>query len=273
MCNVYKSTKNTYRRRSRHHATNRVTNEHAKLYSMLKSRNMTGFWKVIQRKKSTQVKSSLSALNLNVFYSNIMRALPDDTREQPCDRITVERYYTDNCDARNIQSVRTEQVNQFILHLKRGKAPGMDGISHEHIIFGNSEVLRSLLASLYSSILSTGYVPKLFTTGVIIPVKKKSTLNPNDVSSYRPITIRCVHTNKAIESFIIPCSHISDNQFGFRDNRGTAFVCTLLNDIASYCKSRNSTLFLATLDADKWFDSICHVSLFLKLIDIIVQMV
>ena len=65
--------------------------EHAKLYSMLKSRNMTGFWKVIQRKKSTQVKSSLSALNLNVFYSNIMRALPDGTREQSCDRITVER--------------------------------------------------------------------------------------------------------------------------------------------------------------------------------------
>ena len=266
--NVYKSTKKNFRRRSRHHVTSRVTNEHAKLYSMLKSRNMTGFWKVIQRKRCTQVKSSLSASNFDVFYSNIMRALPDDTHEQSCDRVAVERYYTDNCDARNIQNVRTEQVNQFILRLKRGKAPGMDGISHEHLIFGNSEVLRSLLASLYSSILSTGYVPKLFTTGVIIPVIKKSTLDPDDVSSYRPITISSVHT-KAIESFIIPCSDISDNQFGFRNNRGTAFACNLLNDVASYCKSRNSTLFLATLDAEKCFDSICHVSLFLKLIDVL----
>ena len=77
--NVYKSTKKNFRRRSRHHATNRVTNEHAKLYSMLKSQNMTGFWKVILRKRSIQVKSSLSTSNFNVFYSNIMRALPDDT--------------------------------------------------------------------------------------------------------------------------------------------------------------------------------------------------
>ena len=68
---------------------------------------------------------------------------------------------------------------------------------------------------------------------------------------------------------MFPCSDISDNQFGFRDNRGTAFACNLLNDVASYCKSRNSTLFLATLDADKCFDSICHVSLFLKLIDVL----
>ena len=116
--------------------------------------------------------------------------------------------------------------------------------------------------------MNISYLPKLFTTGVIIPVIKKSTLDPNDVSRYRPITISSVHT-KATESFIILCSHISDNQFGFRDNRGTAFVCNLLNDIASYCKSRNSTLFLATLDEDKGFDSICHVSLFLKLIDVL----
>ena len=52
-----------------------------------------------------------------------------------------------------------KSTKKFILRLKRGKAPGMDGISHEHLIFGNSEVLRSLLASLYSSILSTGYIP------------------------------------------------------------------------------------------------------------------
>ncbi len=74
---------------------------------------------------------------------------------------------------------------------------------------------------------------------------------------------------KAIESFIIPSAEISDNQFGFRENRGTAISCNLLNDVTSYCKSRNSSLFLATLDAEKCFDSICHVSLFLKLIDVL----
>ena len=98
---------------------------------------------------------------------------------------------------------------------------------------------------------------------------KKSTLDPNVVKNYRPITISYVHT-KAIESFIIPSAEISDNQFGFRENRGTAFACSnLLNDVTSDCKSRNSSLFLATLDAEKCFDSICHVSLFLNLIDVL----
>ena len=139
----------------------------------------------------------------------------------------------------------------------------------EHLIFGNSlKVLCASLASLYTGILSTAYVPNIFTTGVIIPVIKKSTLDPNVVKNYRPITISSVHT-KAIESFIIPSAEISDNQFGFRENRGTAFACNLLNDLTSYCKSRNSPLFLATLDAEKCFDSICHVSLFLKLIDVL----
>ena len=83
------------------------------------------------------------------------------------------------------------------MRLKTGKAPGLDGIYHEHLIFENSEVLCASLASLYTGILSTAYVPNLFTTGVIIPVIKKSTLDPNVVKKYRPITISSVH-RKAI---------------------------------------------------------------------------
>ena len=97
---------------------------------------------------------------------------------------------------------------------------------------------------------------------------KKSTLDPNVVKNYRPMTISYVHT-KAIESFIIPSAEISDNHFGFRESIGTAFACNLLNYVTSYCKSRNSPLFLATLDAEKCFDSICYVSLFLKRIDVL----
>ena len=84
----------------------------------------------------------------------------------------------------------------------------------------------------------------------------------------RHITISYVHTN-AIESFIIPSAEISDNQFGFRESRGTAFACSLLNDVTSSCKSRYSPLIFDTLDAEKCFDSICHVSLFLKRIDVL----
>ena len=48
-----------------------------------------------------------------------------------------------------VQTIDAEHVNQFILRLKRGKAPWLDGIYREHLIFGNSEVLCASLASLY----------------------------------------------------------------------------------------------------------------------------
>ncbi len=47
-----------------------------------------------------------------------------------------------------MQTIDAEQVNQFIMRLKRVKAPGLDGIYHEHLIFENAEVLRASLASL-----------------------------------------------------------------------------------------------------------------------------
>ena len=141
-----------------------------------------------------------------------MQALADSSHVQTCDKNIVDTYYLDNCQIMEIQTIDTEQVNQFIVRLKRGETPGSDGIYHEHLIFGNSKVLCASLASL--PVLSTAYVPNIFTTGVIIPVIKKSTLDPNIVKNYRPIT----HT-KAIESFIIPSAEISDNQFGFRHGR------------------------------------------------------
>ena len=119
-------------------------------------------------------------------------------------------------------------------------------------------LIHSALYSLYSTLVMPylnyccdiwGNTYKSRIQPLHIPVIKKTTLDPNVVKNYRPITISSVHT-KAIESFIIPSAEISDNQYRFRENRGTAFACNLLNDVTSYSKSRNSSLFLATLDAE-----------------------
>ena len=61
-----------------------------------------------------------------------------------------------------------------------------------------------------------------------------------------------------VEALILPDTDLFDTQFGFRENRGTF-----------YFKSQNSPVFVAALDAETCFDSICHVSLFLKLIHVL----
>ena len=53
-----------------------------------------------------------------------------------------------------------------------------------------------------------------------------------------------------VEALILLDTDLSDTQFGFRENRGTAFACNLLNDITSYFKSQNSPVFVAALDAE-----------------------
>ena len=62
---VYKDVKKAFRRRSRYHVANQSRNEHYKLYEMIKARDMTGFWDVIKRRRSIQVKSSLTASDFN----------------------------------------------------------------------------------------------------------------------------------------------------------------------------------------------------------------
>ena len=197
-----------------------------------------------------------------------MQALPECTVEQTHDKHMVEQYYSDNCYLMGTHQVNQDQVAMLISKLSKNKSPGLDGITAEHLIYGKSSLLCSLLASLYTIILSRACVPTLVTTGLIVPILKKSTLNANIAKNYRPITISSIHTKMA-EALILPDTDLSDTQFGFHENRGTAFACNLLNDITSYFKSQNSPVFVAALDAEKCFDSICHVSLFLKLIHVL----
>ena len=76
----------------------------------------------------------------------------------------VEQYYNDNCYLMGTHEVNQDQVDMLITSLKN-KSPGLDGITAEHLIYGKSSLLCSLLASLYTVILSRVCVPTLFTTG------------------------------------------------------------------------------------------------------------
>ena len=101
----------------------------------------------------------------------------------------VEQYYNDNCylmgthdvnqDLMGTHDVNQDQVDMLISNHRKIKSPALDGITAEHFIYGKSLLLCSLLASLYTVILA--WVPTLFTTGLIVTILKKSTLNPNIV--------------------------------------------------------------------------------------------
>ena len=50
--------------------------------------------------------------------------------------------------------VNQDKVDMLISNLRKYKSPGLDGITAEHLIYGKFSLLCSLLASLYTTILS-----------------------------------------------------------------------------------------------------------------------
>ena len=77
--------------------------------------------------------------------------------------------------------------NNLIRKLKHGVAPSSDsdGITAEHFLPGLSPTLATILADVYSIMLSSATVPKSFCTGILIPILKKPSCDPNNLSNYR----------------------------------------------------------------------------------------
>ena len=163
------------------------------------------------------VSISLCATDFGEFYGDVIQALPECTVEQTHDKHMVQQYYSDTCYLMGTHEVNQDQVAMLISKLSKNESPGLDGVTAEHLIYGKSSLLCSLLVSLYNSILSRSCVPTLFTTGLIVPILKKSTLNANIAKYYRPITRSSIHT-KMVEALILPDTGLSDTQFGFREN-------------------------------------------------------
>ena len=61
------------------------------------------------------------------------------------------------------------EVAKCIGKLKRGKAPGLDGLSVEHIVNCRAIIIIQLTC-MFNCILQLGYVPDAFGTGVIVPL-------------------------------------------------------------------------------------------------------
>ena len=65
----------------------------------------------------------------------------------------------------------TELVSITISKLKRGKAPGIDGLMAEHLIFSHP-ILAVILSKLFNLMLSVRCVPREFKFSYIVPIPK-----------------------------------------------------------------------------------------------------
>ena len=163
-------------------------------------------------------------------------------------------------------TISERRIRKMIKQLRRGCSPGVDGISAEHLYHGLGTPLSLHLSVLLTLCLRFGCLPDSFCLGQLVPILKKSHLDPSSAASYRPITVS-VMMSKLIELYVLDeCSDHTPHpcQFGFTEYRGTNTAVTLAHDVAAYCHARGSPIYLCSLDAEGAFDGIPHCILFLK---------
>lgn len=156
------------------------------------------------------------------------------------------------------------ELEEAVLSLKAGKAPGPDGVPGEVLRL----VLRlnpDLLLRMYNACLSAGIFPKCWKTARLVLISKGKG-DPEQPSSYRPLCMLDT-AGKVLEKLLKPrllsaiqaAGDLSPKQFGFRSRRSTADA---ISEVAAAVRraedcnhfSRRIVL-LVTLDVRNAFNS------------------
>ena len=144
--------------------------------------------------------------------------------------------------------------------MKPNTAPGCDGITPEHLKNSIDSKLLVHLSRLFTVCVKFGVLPDKFNHGMLVPIIKKSSLDPTSASSYRPITISVTLSNILQLLILESCMNFSFSkaQFGFIPGQGTGVATALTNDVGAHCVSEGSPVFYASLDAEGAFDALSH---------------
>lgn len=164
--------------------------------------------------------------------------------------------------------VTAEDLFSCVKQMKRGKSPGHDGLSVEHLMNAPAVVFEKL-ATLFNSCIEHSYLPANCMKTIVVPIIKNRTGDASNLSNYRPISLATI-LSKVFENIII--KHLNERniplnnaQFGFRRGLSTDFaIFTLKNTLYHYI-NRHTTTYACFLDLSRAFDTINYNKLWSKL--------
>ncbi|XP_061729061.1 uncharacterized protein LOC133533986 [Cydia pomonella] len=160
-----------------------------------------------------------------------------------------------------------KQVEKVIRTMQRGKSPGHDGLSIEHLKYAG-QCLPHVLAMFFSLCISHAYLPEQLMKTVVVPLVKNRTGDIADFANYRPISLATVIAkvlDSLLDEHLSTHVRIHDAQFGFRAGLSTESAILCLKRAVRYYKDRNTPVFACFLDLSKAFDLVVYDLLWDKL--------
>ena len=117
--------------------------------------------------------------------------------------------------------------------------------------------------------LNHGFAPKGFLQSQIIPIPNSKKKSLNDMSNYRGIAISSV-LGKVLDGVIISLHEnvlsTCDMQFGFTKKHSTTHCTAIVEEVVSYYRNKNSSVYILMLDASQAFDRVNYNKLFTTLV-------
>ena len=176
-----------------------------------------------------------------------------------------ERMYQEELDG----EFNEEEIVWGMKNLKNGKAGGIDGL----IKYGGSGMMRALML-LFNVIWKVEMVPDDWKRGAIFPIYKNKGAR-TDIGNYRGITLLSVVgkmfeaiINKRMSKWIERRGLLSDQQGGFRVQRGCPDSYYLLHETLSFRKELKLKTYACFIDVKKAYDTVWQNGLWKRLWDI-----
>ncbi|MEW8544951.1 MAG: reverse transcriptase family protein, partial [Candidatus Thiodiazotropha sp.] len=230
------------------------------------------FWNLLNSMKSEDNDEDNSCISGKVWTDHFSKlySVPNNKMQ----RINEIKQLLEQCSLpdSNIcldREVCKNEIVEACKKLKNGKSCGFDGILNEMIKYGQYDLLPCI-EKLFNLILTTGYYPKVWSQGILVPLYKAA--DRMDPNNYRGITITSSLgklfnsiLNTRLEKFLNENRIIHDEQIGFRaGSRTSDHIFKLKTLLYKYLKE-NGKLFTCFIDLRKAFDSVVHPALFYKL--------
>ena len=156
------------------------------------------------------------------------------------------------------------EVEESLKLAKTEKEPGRDGITIE-IIKAAEEASVELLWRVCREVWKDGIAPTEWRQSIIIPIWKRKG-DRGECSQCRGISLLSQSSKvfarileKRIRSIVEP--QLSENQFGFRKNKGCSDATFILRQLQEKHIEWNKPVYMAFIDQEKAFDRIVRAEL------------